>query len=158
MNYIFFLVFESVYFICCYSTTNIMTSFIAHIIRQIYMNNQEKFMARLRRLKLYRANSQTMSYLLWFFTDTVRNNSIFFLLSSFGFFSFSLFFSTFFCFLFACVCFKKKVYILIHIRLCGRVSDKRNFTLPISENKSTFFWSKKKENNQHSSVFKVLRW
>ena len=72
------------------------------------------------------------------------------------FFSFLLYFLL----LFVCVCvcvLKQKVYILIHIRLCGRVSDKTNFTQPISENKATFFWPKKKEHKQHSSVFKVLR-
>ena len=122
------------------------------------MNNQEKFMTRSRRLKVHRADSQTMLYHFRFSTGTARNNSIFFLLSFFGLFSFSLFLSTFFCFLFVCVCvLKQKVYILIHIRLCGRVSDKANFTQPISANKATFFWPKKKEHNQHSSVFKVLR-
>ena len=122
------------------------------------MNNQEKFLTGSRRLKVHRTDSQTVLYHVRFSTDTVRNNSIFFLLSFFGLFSFSLFFSTFFCFLFVCVCvLKQKVYILIHIRLCGRVSDKTNFTQPISENKATFFWPKKKEHKQHSSVFKVLR-
>ena len=82
-------------------------------------------------------------------TRTVHKNGIFFLLSFFGFFSFSLF-STFFCFLFVCVCvLKQKVYILIHIRLCRQVNDKTNFTHPTSENKTTFFWPKKKEHNQH---------
>ena len=31
------------------------------------------------------------------------------------------------------------MYILLHIRLCGRVSDKEIFTRPISGNKITFF-------------------
>ena len=122
------------------------------------MNNQEKFMTRSWRLKVHRANSQTMLYHVRFSTDTVHNNSIFFLLSFFRFFSFSLFFSIFFCFLFVCIsALKQKVYILIHIRLCMQVSDEMNFNQPISGNKITFFWPKKKEHNQHSSVFKVLR-
>ena len=37
--------------------------------------------------------------------------------------------------------FTLKIYILIHIRLCGSVSDKKNFTRPISGNKTTFFWT-----------------
>ena len=71
------------------------------------------------------------------------------------FFSFLLYFLL----LFVCVCkcFKQKVYTVIHIRLCGRVSDKMNFTQPISQNKTTFFWPRKKKHNKHSSVFKVLR-
>ena len=119
------------------------------------MNNQQKFITRSRKLKVHRANSQTMSYHVRFSTDTVRNNSIFFLLPLFGFFFlFSSLLSFALCF---CVCvLKQKVYILINIRLYGRVGDKTNFTQPISGNKTTFFWPKKKQ-NQHSSVFKVLR-
>ena len=48
----------------------------------------------------------------------------------------------FVCFLFVClldVLWNKKMYILIHIWLCGRVSDKIFFTRPISGNKTTFF-------------------
>ena len=52
-------------------------------------------------------------------------------LVSFAFFVF-LFFCLFVCFL------KLKTYILIHIRLCGRVSDKKNFTRSFSGNKTTF--------------------
>ena len=65
-------------------------------------------MTQSRKLKVHRADSQTISYRVRYSTDTVRNNSIFFLLLFFGFFSFSLFFSTFFCFLFLCMCFKTK--------------------------------------------------
>ena len=49
-------------------------------------------------------------------------------------------------FLYSCFCFcsfvcflKLKIYILIHVGLCGRVSDKNFFTRPISGNKTTFF-------------------
>ena len=115
------------------------------------MNNQEKFITWSRRLKVHRANSQKMSYHVRFSTDAVRNNSTFFLLSFFGFISSLLSFAF-------CLCvyvLKQKVYILIHIRLCGRVSDKTNFTQPISENKTTFFWPKKKEHNQQFSVQSV---
>ena len=59
---------------------------------------------------------------------------------------YSLFFFSFFCFFdycFFCLfvrCFLKwKMYILIHIWLCGRVSDKKSFNKPISGNKTTFF-------------------
>ena len=48
--------------------------------------------------------------------------------------SFTFLYSWFLCFL------KLKIYILIHIRLCGRVSDKKKFTQSISGNKTTFFW------------------
>ena len=34
---------------------------------------------------------------------------------------------------------KLKIYILRHIRLCGRVSERKVFTRPISGNKATFF-------------------
>ena len=55
-------------------------------------------------------------------------------LVSFDFFAFLFFF-------FAClfVFLKSKMYILTHIRLCRRVSDKGIFTRPISGNKTTFF-------------------
>ena len=59
---------------------------------------------------------------------------------------YSLFFFCFLCLLsllfFACLficCFLKlKMYILIHIRLCGRVSYKKIFTWPISGNQTSF--------------------
>ena len=46
------------------------------------------------------------------------------------------------CFLiwFVCCFLKLIMYILLHIRLCGRMSHKRYFTQPISGNKNTFFW------------------
>ena len=115
------------------------------------MNNQEKFITWSRRLKVHRANSQKMSYHVRFSRYCSQQQH--FLSTVILWFHF---FSTFFCFLFVCVyVLKQKVYILIHIRLCGRVSDKRNFTLPISENNSIFFWSKKKEHNQQFSVQSV---
>ena len=46
-----------------------------------------------------------------------------------------------FAFFDSCLCFLElKMYILIHIRRCGRVSDKKNSTRPVSGNKITFFW------------------
>ena len=40
----------------------------------------------------------------------------------------------------SCILFLKlKICILVHIRLCGRVSDKKIFTRPIYANKTTFF-------------------
>ena len=46
------------------------------------------------------------------------------------------------CFLiwFVCCFLKLIMYILLHIRLCGRMSHKRYFTQPTSGNKNTFFW------------------
>ena len=58
------------------------------------------------------------------------------------FFSFLSFLYSFFVFVFfLLICFLKlKMYILIHIRLCGRVSDKSlPPPRPISRNKTTFF-------------------
>ena len=62
--------------------------------------------------------------------------------------SYSLFFFSFFsffwslfcccCCLFVCCFLKLKMYILIHIWLSERVSDKNFFTRPISESKTTF--------------------
>ena len=42
--------------------------------------------------------------------------------------------------LFICCFLKLKIYILIHIRLSGRVNDKNLFTRSISGNKTTFFF------------------
>ena len=58
----------------------------------------------------------------------------------FFFFSFYCFFVLlFFCFCLYVSFLKLKICILVHIQLCGRVSDKNFFTLPISWNKTTFF-------------------
>ena len=73
------------------------------------MNNQEKLTIRSRKLKVYRVNLQAIS------------------LHSFDF-----------CLLFI-IFFKLKIYILIYIRLCGRVRDKKVFTRPISRNKTPLF-------------------
>ena len=99
------------------------------------MNNQEKFTTRTSKLKIRRAYSQTISsYPVRFSTDI-----LFSYLVSFAFcLLVLLFFLRFFCFF--CFIFKSKIYILIHIRLCGRVSDKKIFTRPISGNKINFFW------------------
>ena len=59
-------------------------------------------------------------------------------ISSFLLQSLLLFWFLFFC-LFVLCFLKLKVYILIHIWLCGRVSDKKTFTRPISGNKTNFF-------------------
>ena len=84
------------------------------------MNNQVWLTTRSRKLKLQRANSQTISsYHVRFSTDTVHNSNISFLLFCIDFFCFYLFFFSFFCFLFAFF-WNKKYNILIHIRLCGR--------------------------------------
>ena len=69
---------------------------------------------------------------------------------------YSLFFITFDTFFDSCLfvvcCFLKwKMYILIHIRLCGWVSDKNIFTRPISENKTLFFWPDVKKPEMRSS-------
>ena len=43
-------------------------------------------------------------------------------------------------FMLVCVCFLKlRKYVLIHIRLCASVNDKKIFTWPIFGNKTTFF-------------------
>ena len=61
------------------------------------------------------------------------------------FLRYSLFFFSFFCFIciltflsLVCLFFEIK-NIQIHIQQCGRVNDKKVFTLPISGNKATFF-------------------
>ena len=100
---------------------------------------------RSRNLKEHRATSKTISfYLAKLSTDTVHNkNNIFFQLFFFDFFFFFFFFFfIFFSILFVCVwvCFfKEKVYILIRIRLCRWLSEKKNFIRPISGKKTTFF-------------------
>ena len=69
----------------------------------------------------------------FFFFNQFSRDILFPFLVSFVFFIFVLFF------LFACCFLKLKMYILIHIQLCVRVSDKKIFTWPISGNKTTFF-------------------
>ena len=68
--------------------------------------------------------------------------NLFFLIDFSEIFSFLFLFSFAFfypCFLFVACFLKLKIYILIHIRLCERVSDKKFFTQPISGHKTTFF-------------------
>ena len=90
------------------------------------------------KLKVHWANCQTISsYPVRFSIDTVSNNNIFFRLFFFGFFRFSIYFWSLFVYeIFFCL--EQKIYILIHIRLCARVSDEKIFTRPISRNKTTF--------------------
>ena len=84
----------------------------------------------------HRANLRTISlYSVRFSTDTVQNNNISVLPLFFGFFYFSFFFS-FFCILFVCVSFfylKQKIYILMDISPCGRVSNKNTTFLAIKD-------------------------
>ena len=53
--------------------------------------------------------------------------------------SFAFFILFGFLLLFVCCSLNLKMYIMIHMRLCERVSDKKIFTRPISGNKTTFF-------------------
>ena len=90
------------------------------------MNNQEKLTTRSNKVKVHIANSQTISfYPVRFSTDILFSSIV-----SFAFF---------FRFSFGLVFLKIKIYILIHIQLCGRVTDKNIFNRLISENKTTFF-------------------
>ena len=74
------------------------------------------------------------------FTQTVTN------LFKSNFWRYYLFYISFLCFiwflfLFVCLIFLKlKMYILIHIWLCGQVSDKKIFIQLIFRNKTTFFF------------------
>ena len=96
------------------------------------MNNQVKF----RKLKVQRANSQTSCITLDFpqILFTIATFSFFFSLVSFCFSVFSLVFLLFVCFLF-----KQKIYILVHIRLWGRVSDKKNSPGQILKTRQLFW-------------------
>ena len=91
------------------------------------------------KLKVHRANCQTISSCPnRFFTDIVNNNNIPFLLFFVGFFYFSIFFS-FFCFLIVCFFCLKQIYSDTHATV-RRVSDKKLFIWPISGNKTTFIF------------------
>ena len=74
-----------------------------------------------------------------YFFNRFSGDVLFFYLVSFAF----LYSCFFFFFWLVCLFLKLKAYILIHIRPCGRVSDKIFFTLPISGNKTTFFGFKR---------------
>ena len=84
------------------------------------MNNQKKFTTRSIKLKKHRANSQTISSFPVKFSTYYLFFSFFCLFLSSCFALFCIVFVFFFVFL------KLKIYILIHIRLCRRVSDKKN--------------------------------
>ena len=71
---------------------------------------------------------------IYFFKSIFLRYFLFFF-NLFYFFCILAFFGLFVCFL------KLNLYILIQIRLYGRVSDKNFFTQPISGNKTTFFGS-----------------
>ena len=110
------------------------------------MKNQEKLPTGSSKLKVHRANSQTIS------SYPVRFSTDIFFISFFCFFClvgggvfFLLFFFVFF--------FKLKIYNPIHIGLCGRVSDKNLFTRPFSGNKTTFFFGLMPANIYQSNLF-----
>ena len=90
------------------------------------MNNQEQFTTRSNKLKVHRANSQTISsYPVRFSTDIIFSSLVSF---AFCVLVFLLFFLI------------KNIYILIHIRHCGRINLKKISTRLICGNKITFFW------------------
>ena len=100
------------------------------------MNNQERFITQVKSTKSK------------FAKNVIVFRKIFqILLTATTFFSlFLIWFLLFFCFLlwfiliFVCrFCLKQKIYILIHIRLCGLVRDEKFFTQPISGNMTTFY-------------------
>ena len=91
------------------------------------MNNQEKFTTRSSKVKVHRTNSQTiLSYPVRFSTDILFSS----LVSFFAFLCLLVFLLQWL---------KLKIYVLIHIWLCGRVNDKEILSQPISVSKITFF-------------------
>ena len=114
------------YFIRCCSIANTVISLNAHKLHQIHMNNQEKFTTRSSKLKLHIVNSQTVSWYPVRYSADILFSS----LVSFAF-----------CLLIFLLFFKiNKIFILIQIRLCKRVSDKNFFTSQFPESRITFFW------------------
>ena len=106
---------------CCSITNAIFLSLYINVIK-IHMTKQEKFTTRSSKLKVNKSKQYHR-----FPLDFLQIFS--FLLQSF-----------FFCFLSSWSrFFKLKIFIRIHIRLCGRVSDKKILTRPISGNKTIFF-------------------
>ena len=98
------------------------------------MNNQEKLND-----SITYAEQICIRYRITFSTDTVHNSNIFFHFHSLV--SFLFLFSSLVSFAFClCVFINKNIYCDTH-RLCGRVTDKKFFTRPISQNKITFFFS-----------------
>ena len=105
------------------------------------MNNHEKFTTRLSKLKLHRANSQTISsYPVRFSTD-VLFSSVFLL--------FCLFFAVFFLI--------KKIYILIHFWLCGWASEK-HFHHDNFRKKDYFFWSNSEKLECSCPNCPIVKW
>ena len=110
MIFFYFCSWKWLYFICSCSIINTVISLVAHKLYQILINNQEKFMTRSSKLKVHKANSHSISsYPIKFFTDILFSSLV-----SFAF-----------CFLVFYFLKKLKIYIMIHIRLCGQVSDFR---------------------------------
>ena len=70
----------------------------------------------------------------FFFFDRFSRDILFYSLVSFVFFFILV------CLLFICSFLNTKMYIVIHIRLCRRVRDKKIFTRPISGNKQDYFF------------------
>ena len=111
MIFFYFCSWKWLYFICSCSITNTVISLVAHKLYQILINNQEKFMTRSSKLKVHKANSHSISsHPIKFFTDILFSSLVSF---AFCFLDF-LFFKKI-----------KNIYIMIHIRLCGQVSDFR---------------------------------
>ena len=92
-----------------------------------------------------------LQFLLYF---CILGFALFCILGFALFLFFFVFFVLFFFGLFVCLM-KLKFYILMHIRLCGWMSDKKNFTRPISGNKTTFI-GHTFEGKETSNYFKTL--
>ena len=89
-----------------------------------------------------------------------RTTAIFFLINFLEIFYFLLQFLLFVLysciFLLVSLFFEIKNTLLIHIRLCGRVSDKKVFTRLISGNKITFFFDLNNRGCLHCATLKAL--
>ena len=97
------------------------------------MKNQKKFTSRSNKLKKQGTNSQTISaYHVRYSLTGISTDILFSSLVSFAFCLVAVFFVCLFAF-------KLKIYILLHIRQCRRVNDKKIFTQPISGHKIAFF-------------------
>ena len=95
MIFFYFCCWKCVLHMRCSATVTVITviSLVAHKLPWIHMNNQEKITRWLSKLKVHRANSQTISsYAVRFFTCI-----LFFSLHSFAFFVFLFVFCLFVC-------------------------------------------------------------
>ena len=141
-----FFVLKSVYFISCCSITNTVISLVAHKLHSIHMNHPEKFRTRSCKLKVKSTQSKIANDVIVVSRQIFHRYLFSFFCFLFHFFGivvvvFFVFFIYFF---------KLNTYILMQIRPCGQLNEKKNHPDDFRK-QDNFFWPKNSSASKLSS-------